>query len=50
MDPGLLEEAIEAGMREGKKPKAIVVVHAYGMPAQMDQLQAIARRYDIPGS
>jgi dTDP-4-amino-4,6-dideoxygalactose transaminase len=31
-----------------KKPKAIIPVHLYGMPAKMDQIMAIAKKYDIP--
>ncbi len=49
MDPDLLEEAITDRIQKtGKKPKAIIVVHLYGMPAQMDRIMAIARNYDIP--
>lgn len=49
MDPVLLEEAIKDRIRKtGKKPKAILPVHLYGMPAKMDEICAIATRYDIP--
>lgn len=48
MCPQALEEAITARMAVGKKPKAIIVVHLYGMPAKMDELIAIANRYEIP--
>ena len=48
MDPQLLEKAITEGIAAGKKPKAIIVVHLYGMPAQMEQICAIANRYGIP--
>lgn len=48
MDPALLEEAIADRMKMGKKPKAIVVVHLYGMPAKMDEIMAIANKYNIP--
>lgn len=48
MDPGLLEEALSDLERKGKKPKAIVVVYAYGMPGRIDALVAIAKRYDVP--
>jgi dTDP-4-amino-4,6-dideoxygalactose transaminase len=49
MDPVLLEEAIVERIKAtGKKPKALIVVHIYGMPAKMDQLMEIAGRYDIP--
>jgi len=53
MDPELLEEAIidRLTVAEGEgssKPKAIVVVHLYGMPAKMDKILAIGEKYDIP--
>jgi len=49
MDPQLLEEAIRDRMaRTGKKPKAIVPVYLYGMPAKIDEIMAIADRYGIP--
>lgn len=48
MDPELLEIAIEDRLSKGKKPKAIIVVHLYGMPAEMKQILEIADRYNIP--
>jgi dTDP-4-amino-4,6-dideoxygalactose transaminase len=48
MDPQLLEEAIRDRIRLGKHPKAIIVVHLYGMPAKMLEIQVIARKYEIP--
>ncbi|MCP2043688.1 DegT/DnrJ/EryC1/StrS aminotransferase family protein [Pontibacter sp. HSC-36F09] len=48
MSPDLLELAIQDRMRKGKKPKAIIVVHLYGMPAEMDRIMAIADRHEIP--
>ncbi|MDN3709193.1 aminotransferase class I/II-fold pyridoxal phosphate-dependent enzyme, partial [Myroides ceti] len=45
--PIALEEAITDRMTNGKKPKAIIVVHLYGMPAKMDEIIAIAKKYDI---
>ena len=49
MDPVLLEEAIQDRIRvTGKKPKAIVPVYLYGMPAKIDEIMAVADRYDIP--
>lgn len=49
MSPQLLQEAIEDRMaKTGKKPKAIVVVHLYGMPAKMKEIMEIATHYDIP--
>lgn len=49
MDPGLLRDAIEDRIKQtGKKPKAIVLVHLYGMPSQLDEIMLIAASYDIP--
>lgn len=48
MDPEALHNAIKASIHIGKKPKAIVVVHLYGMPAQMNEILEIAGKYDIP--
>lgn len=48
MDPELLEEAVSDRIRKGKKPKAIIPVHLYGMPANMDRILSIAEKYDIP--
>lgn len=48
MSPEFLEIAIQDRLAHGKKPKAIIVVHLYGMPAQMDRLMEISRKYDIP--
>lgn len=49
MDPALLREAIEDRIQKtGRKPKAIIPVHLYGMPAKMDEIIAIAQKYEIP--
>ena len=48
MDPLLLEKAINDQIAKGQKPTAILVVHLYGMPAQMDEIIAISNRYEIP--
>jgi len=45
--PELLEKAIRERINKGKRPKAIVVVHLYGMPANMDEILSIASKYDI---
>ncbi len=46
--PRLLETAIEDRLAKGKKPKAIVAVHLYGMPYQHDAIQFLSKKYDIP--
>jgi dTDP-4-amino-4,6-dideoxygalactose transaminase len=49
MDPLLLKTAIEDRVQKtGKKPKAIIVVHLYGMPAKMVEIIRIAKEFDIP--
>jgi dTDP-4-amino-4,6-dideoxygalactose transaminase len=48
MDAALLEKAIKERLKQAVKPKAILVVHLYGMPAQMDKITAISMQYDIP--
>ena len=48
MCPQALEEAIINLEKKGKRPKAIIVVHLYGMPAKMNEIMAIANRYNIP--
>jgi dTDP-4-amino-4,6-dideoxygalactose transaminase len=49
MDPLILEQAIENRITlTGKKPKAIIPVHLYGMPARMDEIISVATRYEIP--
>ncbi|OIQ21449.1 MAG: pyridoxal phosphate-dependent aminotransferase [Flavobacterium sp. MedPE-SWcel] len=46
--PNALEGAIKDRIAKGKKPKAIVAVHLYGMPYKADEIVAISRKYDIP--
>ncbi len=49
MDPDALDSAIADRIRvTGRKPKAIVVVDLYGMPADMTRILSVADRYGIP--
>lgn len=49
MDPDLLDAAIADRIEKtGRKPKAIIAVHLYGMPAQMDRICAVANKWGIP--
>ena len=49
MSPELLEKAIKDRIaKTGRKPKAIVPVYLYGMPAKIDEILSVAERYDIP--
>ena len=45
--PQRLREAITDRIKRGKKPKALILVHLYGMPAKLDELLAIAQEYTI---
>lgn len=46
--PEYLEAAIKDRVKKGKKPKAIIAVHLYGNPYKVDEIHAIADKYDIP--
>jgi dTDP-4-amino-4,6-dideoxygalactose transaminase len=46
--PIALEKAIIHCINLNKKPKAIIAVHLYGMPFKVEEIQAIAAKYDIP--
>lgn len=49
MDPELLRIAIKDRIKKtGKKPKVILLVHLYGMPADMDEIISISNEYQIP--
>lgn len=49
MNPQLLEQAIlDRIEKTGKKPKAIVPVYLYGMPAKIEEIMAVANKYEIP--
>ncbi|MGL2995203.1 DegT/DnrJ/EryC1/StrS family aminotransferase [Flavobacterium sp. TSSA_36] len=46
--PVALEAGIQACIAQGKTPKAIIAVHLYGVPYQIDAIRAVADRYSIP--
>lgn len=48
ISPQLLEKAIVDRMAVGKKPKAIIAVHLYGMPYKVNEVARISEKYDIP--
>ncbi|RRQ45363.1 DegT/DnrJ/EryC1/StrS family aminotransferase [Chryseobacterium sp. SC28] len=48
ISPEYLEMAIADRIKNHKKPKAVIVVHLYGMPAKMDEILEICNRYEIP--
>ncbi|MDD7885818.1 DegT/DnrJ/EryC1/StrS aminotransferase family protein [Flavivirga sp. 57AJ16] len=48
MSPELLEIAIKDRIEKNRKPKAIIAVHLYGMPYKANEINAIAKKYEIP--
>ncbi len=48
ISPDLLETAIKDRHSKGNKPKAIIPVHLYGMPCNMERIMEIAEHYEIP--
>lgn len=48
MSPEHLERAIKDRISKGKKPKAIIPVHLYGMPTKIEEIQSISSKYEIP--
>lgn len=48
MSPKLLEQAIINRMDQGRKPKAIIAVHLYGMPYNVEEISRISKTYGIP--
>ena len=46
--PNALEDAIKNRILKGKKPKAIIAVHLYGMPYKVEDIRIIADKYEIP--
>lgn len=48
LDPGLLEEELEALAKVGRLPKAVVVVDLYGQCADYDKIRAACERFEVP--
>jgi dTDP-4-amino-4,6-dideoxygalactose transaminase len=46
--PVALEAAIIDRLNKGKQPKAIIAVHLYGVPYQIEAVRAVADKYSIP--
>src|SRR5690606_38967833 len=46
--PEMLEKAIKDRISKGKKPKAIIAIHLYGMPYQHDEIKFLSEKYEIP--
>lgn len=47
MDPALLAEELDDAAREGRLPKAVVLVHLYGQSADIDPILAACRRHGV---
>jgi pyridoxal phosphate-dependent aminotransferase EpsN len=48
MDPALLAEELDAAVRRGRRPRAVVVVHLYGQSADLDPILEACQRHDVP--
>jgi dTDP-4-amino-4,6-dideoxygalactose transaminase len=48
MSPAHLEEVIKDQLNKGKRPKAIIPVHLYGMPAHLEEILSVSQKYGIP--
>ncbi len=48
MSPQALEQALQDAFREGRLPKAVIIVHLYGQIAKMDELLALCGQYNVP--
>ena len=48
MCPVALEETIQNRLKNGIQPKAILIVHLYGMPAKMNEITYLSKKYNIP--
>ena len=43
-----MKKPLKTGLKKGKKPKAIIPVHLYGMPCKLNEILKIANEYEIP--
>jgi dTDP-4-amino-4,6-dideoxygalactose transaminase len=48
IDPALLEECLRDFSSKSQLPKAVIVVHTYGMPAKMNELKEVCKHYQVP--
>jgi pyridoxal phosphate-dependent aminotransferase EpsN len=48
LDPELLRRALAERAGRNRLPKAVIVVHLYGQPADMDAILEACARYDVP--
>ena len=47
IDPVVLRSAIEDLIRQQRKPKALILVHSYGVPAKITEILSICREFGI---
>lgn len=47
-DPARVAEAIADGIRRGKKPKAVILVHLYGQSADIDPIAKLCAEHEVP--
>ncbi|MCF7708272.1 MAG: DegT/DnrJ/EryC1/StrS family aminotransferase [Verrucomicrobia bacterium] len=47
LDPNLLEAFLKKRARANSLPSAVIVVHLFGQPAEMDEITQICRRYEV---
>lgn len=48
LDPDLLERALREQAKAGRLPAALVLVHLYGQPAEMDAISEVCNQYGVP--
>ncbi|HSL70418.1 MAG TPA: DegT/DnrJ/EryC1/StrS family aminotransferase [Longimicrobiales bacterium] len=48
LDPALLEQTLEERRARGRLPKAVIVVHLFGQPADLQPMLAVCARYGVP--
>lgn len=48
ISPEFLKKAIQDRIAKGKKPKAIIAVHLYGMPYKVEDIMMISKEFDVP--
>ncbi|MDQ6467811.1 aminotransferase class I/II-fold pyridoxal phosphate-dependent enzyme [Exiguobacterium acetylicum] len=48
MSPVALRRALIQAATRGRLPKAVIVVHLYGVAAQIEEIAAICEEYDVP--
>ncbi|MCW5966468.1 MAG: aminotransferase class I/II-fold pyridoxal phosphate-dependent enzyme [Bryobacterales bacterium] len=48
LDADLVEEAIRRLERKGRRPRAVMAVHLYGVPAEIERIASVCARYEVP--